>query len=151
MGEEFSVSVEVPLDGSGFLRRECPSCNEEFKWFNHEQGNPDAEHADQYFCPRCGKPAGLDQWWTSAQATYLRDAAAPEFGKHMDEILSGALGGLKGLTFTPNTDLTMPDPLIEPDDMVIAEPPCHPNEPVKVPESATSQIYCLICGTPFAV
>jgi hypothetical protein len=35
--------------------------------------------------------------------------------------------------------------------MMIAEPPCHPNEPVKVPEENVSTVHCLMCGEPFAV
>lgn len=63
--------------------------------------------------------------------------------------------GLKGFTYKPklsfSLDIETPDPLIEPDDMVMVEPPCHPNEPLKVPEESTEQIYCLICGSAFAV
>lgn len=42
------------------------------------------------------------------------------------------------------------EPLHEPDDMVIVEPPCHPEEPVKVPDDAQAPFHCLDCGTPFA-
>jgi hypothetical protein len=62
--------------------------------------------------------------------------------------------GKKGITFKANPefslDIPTPEPLVEPDDMVIVEPPCHQNEPLKVPEEATSRIYCLICGSAFA-
>ena len=34
-----------------------------------------------------------------------------------------------------------------PDDMVMVEPPCHPAEPLKVPEDATGSVHCLVCGT----
>jgi hypothetical protein len=34
--------------------------------------------------------------------------------------------------------------------MVIVAPPCHPWEPVKVPDEATGELHCLICGTAFA-
>jgi hypothetical protein len=61
---------------------------------------------------------------------------------------------MKGITFKPNANFSLdaepPDPLHEPDDMVIVEPPCHPNDPLKVPEAATDLVYCLICGTEFA-
>ncbi|MDO8364249.1 MAG: hypothetical protein Q7V88_15260 [Actinomycetota bacterium] len=44
-----------------------------------------------------------------------------------------------------------PDPLKEPDDMVTVASPCHWYEPVKVPAEHTGPLYCLICGTAFAV
>ena len=28
--------------------------------------------------------------------------------------------------------------------MVIVQPPCHPNEPLKVPEDATERVHCMI-------
>lgn len=42
-----------------------------------------------------------------------------------------------------------PTALYEPDDMTIVAPPCHPWEPVKVPEVA-ARVHCLVCGKPFA-
>jgi hypothetical protein len=30
-------------------------------------------------------------------------------------------------------------------------PPCHPWEPVKIPEQHGGQLHCLICGSPYAV
>ncbi len=30
MDEEISVPIEIPLDLDGFLRRECPTCEEQF-------------------------------------------------------------------------------------------------------------------------
>ena len=46
--------------------------------------------------------------------------------------------GKKGLTYKPNPSFSMdietPNLLIKSDDMVMVEPPCHPNEPVLVPE-----------------
>jgi hypothetical protein len=44
-----------------------------------------------------------------------------------------------------------PLPLTEPDDMVIVSPPCHAYELVKVPDDHPARLYCLVCGTPFAV
>lgn len=64
-----------------------------------------------------------------------------------------AFKGIKGLTYKPDRNFTLaiptPEPLSEPDDMVIVEPPCHPNEPIKVPAEATQRVHCLICGSPF--
>lgn len=154
MDEEIRVPVSLPLDSDGFLRRECPTCEEEFKWFSHAEGDDDAEPASQYFCPLCGVPAGLDSWWTPAQLEYGFGSAGGAIDQAMKDALTDAFKGIKGMKFEPNAsfslDIETPDPLIEPDDMVIVEPPCHPNEPLKVPEASTERVFCLICGAQFA-
>lgn len=157
MNEELSVPVNVPLDSDGFLRRECPTCEEEFKWFVHSEGSTDAEHVDQYFCPRCGVAAGLGKWWTPAQLEYAQGIAAPAMDQLVNDMLDNAFAPLRNSKFIQvkrtgrfSFDTPTPEPMIEPDDMVIVESPCHPNEPVKVPEEYTSKVFCLICGSPFA-
>jgi hypothetical protein len=157
MNDEIKIPVSLPLDGDGFLRRECPTCEQEFKWYVHGEDNSDAEQVDQYFCPRCGQPAGLDMWWTPAQLEYSRGIAAPEIDQAVNDMLDDAFKPLRNRksisvkrTGRFSFDTPTPDPLIESNDMAIVESPCHPNEPVKVPEEATAQVYCLVCGTEFA-
>jgi hypothetical protein len=154
MAEEFSIPVSIPLDEDGFLRRECPTCEQEFKWFNHTEGDPDAEQVDQYFCPRCGEPSGLDTWWTPSQLEYAQAAAQPDIDQYVKDSLTDAFNGVKGEGFKVNqnwsSESATPDPLIEPNDMLIVEPPCHPTEPLKVPDTATDRVHCMVCGTPFA-
>lgn len=155
MDDEISISVTLPLDSDGFLRRECPTCEHQFKWFNHQEGDADAESVDQYFCPLCGVAAGVDAWWTPDQIEYAQAAGGPDIDRFVQDALGEAFKGLKGVSFKQNPGFTVgidaPDPLVEPDDMIIVEPPCHPNEPLKVPEASTEQVHCLICGRPFTV
>lgn len=150
--------MSLPLDSEGFLRRECPTCEQEFKWYNHGEGSEDAELVDQYFCPRCGQAAGIDQWWTPTQLDYMRGVAGPEMDQAVNDMLDDAFKPLRNSKFVKikrtgqfSFDTPTPDPLVEPDDMVIAEPPCHPNEPVKIPEEAVGHVFCRICGAEFAV
>lgn len=154
MDEEIQVSVSLPLDSDGFLRRECPTCEEEFKWFSHAEGDGDAEPASQYFCPLCGVPAGLESWWTPAQLEYGFGSAGGEIDQLMKDAVTDAFKGIKGIKLQSNSsfslDIETPDPLTEPDDMVIVEPPCHPSEPLKIPEAVTERVFCLICGEQFA-
>lgn len=154
MNDEISVPIELPLDSDGFLRRECPTCEHEFKWFAHDEGDVEAEPVEQYFCPLCGQADGPDSWWTPAQLDYAEAVAAPEIEQLTQDAIGRAFQGVKGMTFKPDPSFTLgidtPDPLHEPDDMVAVMPPCHPHEPVKVPGDATGRIYCLICGSPFA-
>ena len=153
--DEPTTEMSVPLDSDGFLRRECPTCEREFKWFSHQEGDSDAEVIDQYFCPLCGVAAGTDSWWTQAQLQYMNSASAPAIDQYVQDSVDKMFKGVKGIKFKPNRSFSLgietPDALAEPDDMMIAEPPCHPNEPVKVPEEQTLKVHCLVCGTPFAV
>src|SRR4051794_22352513 len=129
--ETVSIPVTLPLDADGFLRRECPTCERQFKWFSHTDGNIDAEQVDQYFCPLCGAPAGVDTWWTPEQIDYAQGLAGPAMDQLVQDALADAFKG-KGVSLTADSNFTFgvppPDPLVEPDDMVIVEPPCHPNE-----------------------
>lgn len=157
MNDEIRVPVSLPLDNEGFLRRECPTCEQEFKWYYHGEGSDDAEHVDQYFCPRCGDAAGTDKWWTPAQLEYVHGIAGPAMDQVVNDMLDDAFKPLRNSKFIKvkrtgrvSFDTPTPDPLVEPDDMVIVESPCHPNEPVKVPEDAAARVFCLICGREFA-
>lgn len=155
MSDEISIPVELPLDSDGFLRRECPTCEQEFKWRSDDEAAEGAEQTDQCFCPRCGQPAGLDQWWTPAQLDYAQAVAvaSPALDRMLQDQIGDAFKGLKGISFKPDPGFTLdnqqPPPLVETDDMIIVEPPCHPTEPIKVPDGATDRVYCLICGAPF--
>jgi ribosomal protein S27E len=157
MDDEIKVPVSLPLDDDGFLRRECPTCEREFKWFSHSEGDPNAEEVSQYFCPLCGAPADTNSWWTPAQLERAQGLAGPEIDRLVQDSVRNmfkGFKGFKGFTFTPNSDFSFDNPtpsLVEPRDMVIAEPPCHPNEPVKVPNNSTDAIHCLICGNQFSV
>jgi hypothetical protein len=155
MTEEIRIPVSLPLDSDGFLRRECPTCRQEFKWLSHQEGDPNAEPVTQYFCPLCGIPAGEDQWWTPAQVTYTHGVGGPAMDRYVQDSVEQMLNGVKGMTFKPNRSFSLgietPDALAEPDDMMIAEPPCHPNEPIKVPDDNASKVHCLVCGALFAV
>ena len=154
MDDEIKISVSNPLDDDGFLRRECPTCEQEFKWFNHDEGDQNAQLVDHYYCPRCGEPAGLDRWWTPAQLEFAHRAAGPDLDRFVQDPVPELFSGAKGAQFKGGRDFSLeiptPDPLIEPNDMVIVEPPCHTNEPLKVPEEATARIHCLVCGMAFA-
>lgn len=155
--DDFEVSVSIPLDNDGFLRRECPACEQQFKWHDGP-ANDEAETqqpTETYYCPLCGKPAGPDSWWTQEQLDYAQGVAAPAAMELMTREFDKALNGLKsdlikvsrGHVETPD----VPMPLVEPDDMVIVASPCHSYEPVKIPEESSGLVFCLVCGAKFAV
>jgi hypothetical protein len=153
-----NIEVSLPLDHDGFLRRQCPHCNMQFKW-HHGPANEAAESAPSptsYSCPHCGRPAESDQWFTDEQVEYINGVAMPAITRQADDILRDAFGGIKSkyIKFEMKGHLdapAQPGALVEPDDMMIIASPCHSYEPVKVPEDATGTFHCLVCGTPFTV
>jgi len=152
------IEVQLPLDSDGFLRRECPHCTEQFKW-HHGPANEEAESAADppaYHCPFCGQPARHDSWYTQSQLDHIEEAAAPAITQLLDDTLGEVFkrASTKHIKFERSGHLTLPnhpDPLTEPDDMVIVASPCHGYEPIKVPVEHTGALYCLICGAAFAV
>ena len=144
--------MSLPLDSDGFLRRECPHCETEFKWFDGRADDCPDDFVDESLvtCPLCGRAATPDAWWTKDQLDLAQQSASAAFMLELRDGLSGM----------PKNDLIRfemsgdepdpPDPLTEPDDMVIVEPPCHYWERVKVPEEAVGPFYCTVCGGAYA-
>jgi hypothetical protein len=143
MGEnEISLSMSVPLDSDGFLRRECPTCEREFKWIHtppNESAGPAAPVADGgYFCPYCGVQAPTNAWLTKAQVALAQNAVAAEAVAPLLEDFSRSLGRIgrsSGGTVSAKARYNPPekmDPLTEGDDMKRVDFSCHPAEPVKI-------------------
>ena len=153
---EFSVSI--PLDSDGFLRRECPHCQREFKWFDGQtEGTPDDwQSPDQHFCPYCGEPSDADDFMTQAQSAYVTSYA----GQHAAEFVQGELENMlrgfnSGSSFLKMSvemkEAPLPSPLSEPDDMDAIEPPCHSFEPLKVLDASAGPFFCLVCRSAFEI
>jgi endogenous inhibitor of DNA gyrase (YacG/DUF329 family) len=153
--DEYEIQVSVPLDSDGFLRRECPHCMRQFKWHNGPANEEAEQHARPaaYSCPLCGQPSADDSWNTPEQVNLIEKAAMPfALGLVQDE-LETMFRGMKGVEYKRGHEepVELADPMFEPDDMTIVSSPCHGYEPVKVPEDHTGPLYCLICGSAFAV
>lgn len=138
------VPITLPLDHDGFLRRECPRAES-------------AEAPTSYFCPLCGEPAGTESWYTQEQLDYIRGVSIAAATRSMNQELGQAFRSLKNnksLTVRQTGEFNVPDepmPLTDADDMTTITSPCHPYEPVKVPETQASPFHCLVCGAPYAV
>ncbi|MGI9084877.1 MAG: hypothetical protein ACR2FE_06245 [Aeromicrobium sp.] len=152
------MEISLPLDSDGFLRRECPHCEQEFKWHDGP-ANDQAEqqpHSDTFYCPICGEPAGPDSWWTQTQLDLIDNATERHVGQELGDMFKGLERSTRSNKFVKfKADrVNMPDPadpLVEPDDMTIVTSPCHAWEPVKISEGHVNAVHCIVCGVAFAV
>lgn len=152
--DQVTLGMSVPLDADGFMRRECPTCEREFKWLADVDGDVDpAETPDGgYYCPYCAVQAPSGSWFTRAQIelaenVVAREVVAPmlkDFSRRMNNAgrRSGGLVRVSGRYDTPD----VMDPLTEADDMNRIDFACHPVEPVKVLDDWDGPVHCLICG-----
>jgi hypothetical protein len=150
-----SISMSVPLD-HGFLRRECPHCERQFKWHHRptESRPQDAVDPDVYFCPYCGQTAPLDQWLTKEQAECAQRLALGEGMRLLEDEfkeLERGPGGMMQFKFESSDVVEPPLPLHEPEDMMVVQSPCHPWEPIKIDVSWSEPLHCLVCGNQFAI
>jgi hypothetical protein len=150
------ISITLPPDADGFLRRECPHCERQFKW-HHGPANEEAEAQAPptvYYCPLCGKSAALDAWWTQEQIDYAQGFAQPAAMRFALDELASAFRGNKYVKIKSGGGSELPGvpvSLTEPNDMQIVASPCHAYEPVKVPDDWNGPLHCLLCGAPFMV
>jgi hypothetical protein len=155
--EQFETSMSLPLDSDGFLRRECPTCEREFKVF--AKAGDDAEAADAgdecppggYRCPYCVVQAPPENWFTKpqielAQSILTREFIDPTIDDFADEMRKAG-GGLIDID-VERSESVPPEPLTEGDDMRRVDFACHPATPVKVLDDWTRPTHCFICGTP---
>jgi len=149
--DEVTVGMSVPLDSDGFLRRECPTCEREFKWLANTSDEDEAEPAPDggYFCPYCGVQAPPSSWFTEAQIKLAENVMATEVVGPMLRDFTRDIGRSSGgiINVSASHDEPEPlDPLTEVDDMKRIDFECHPSEPVKVLDDWDKQVRCLICG-----
>jgi endogenous inhibitor of DNA gyrase (YacG/DUF329 family) len=148
------VRVDFPVDEDHFLRRECPGCGQQFKWHHGrtESRPDDAVDPPRFTCPLCGNPGDHEQWLTQDQQLYLQQVSEFHAQDAINAAMKDAFRGSRGITYTPGRSTSpAPTTLHEPNDMLIVEPPCHPWEPIKVPQQDADRgpLYCLVCGESF--
>jgi hypothetical protein len=155
VSDNVELSMSLPLDDDGFLRRECPTCKREFKWLasSGEDAADDAGDSaarDGYFCPYCGVHAPSDAWWTEPQLERMSAVVYDEVvGPELEEF-KRSVSGMRSGFITASVEISRPDPAPELreelNDMTRIDFACHPDEPLKVLEAWTDQVYCLVCG-----
>jgi hypothetical protein len=148
------ISVEFPVDTDGFLRRKCQSCEHEFKWHHGPTDSrpPEAVDPPMFACPLCANRSDHGEWLTDEQQVYLEQVGEFYMQDAINAEMKQALRGSKNIEYTPGKNTaSAPTALHEPNDMIIVEAPCHPWEPVKVPEDRADSgpLHCLVCGEPY--
>ena len=158
--EDVALEMSLPLDSDGFLRRECPTCEREFKWLYTPAEAGASEDAEApvpdggYFCPYCGVQAEPNSWLTRAQvelahnmvATRVLGPMLKDFGDDLKKISRRSGGMLRAEMKYDSPDEL--GPLTEVDDMTRIDFDCHRTEPVKVLDDWDRSVRCLICGRP---
>ncbi len=152
--DEISLSLQLPLDKDGFLRRECPHCGRQFKQW---QSADDAmqESPEAYYCPYCSASVEADNWHTAQQLEYIQQQAmaeivGPNLYRLQEQLEQASQSGLFRLEMT-SPALVEPEPLLEFDDMIRLEFPCHVGEPIKVDEQWDQEVACVMCGTRYPI
>jgi hypothetical protein len=157
------IPFEIPLDSDGYVRRQCPRCERHFKWPPDDKGDDHNEETREvaaqsiiYYCPYCGEESASDQWWTDEQVDFAQGLAAIEMMRLVEQNLGPSVdrinrsGGIVKMDIDVPT-VTPPPPLIELNDMIAVEPPCHPEEPIKILDGWNEEIHCIVCGRRFVV
>jgi DNA-directed RNA polymerase subunit RPC12/RpoP len=140
---EVTVGMSLPLDSDGFLRRECPTCEREFKWLHTSEGEGESPADGGYFCPYCGVQAPANAWLTQAQVELAKNTVATEVVGPMLERFARDIKF--SVRYDPPEKLA---PLTEVDDMIRVDFACHPSAPLKLLEDWSQSARCLLCGQP---
>jgi hypothetical protein len=150
---DVEFGIALPLDNDGFLRRECPTCEREFKWLSaQDEAEATLPTDGGYFCPYCAVQAPPEAWHTKSQVALMetvvhREVIAPaldQFDRDLRRIERQSQGMIKVTTRSDRPE--DPEPLTETDDMKRVDFDCHPTEPVKVLEDWQREVRCLVCG-----
>jgi hypothetical protein len=159
---EIVLSIPLPRDTDGFLRRACPNCERQFKWWpvaNAEEQPSELHQASivyAYFCPYCFQSAPLDHWYTPEQLEYCKQQAIAQIlGPQLRQIKQD-LDMLNQSSKILKIDVTLrstttPEPLKDINDMVWVEFPCHLEEPIKIESAWLQDIACILCGIQYPV
>jgi hypothetical protein len=159
------MSLTLPQDVSGFVRRECPDCRRTFKTRPspedglalHERLAENGSRSDlpptrvspRRSCPYCGATAPENAWLTLEHRSYveeLAEALSSEVNHRQLSIIAETMVSSAGPTFVAMAPLPEPEPLRrEPDDLQTLYLVCC-DEEVKVHPGWRKRVFCFRCG-----
>ncbi|HVB25015.1 MAG TPA: toll/interleukin-1 receptor domain-containing protein [Ktedonobacteraceae bacterium] len=152
--DEISISIPLPLDKDGFLRKECPNCGRQFKHRQDKQTETQ-ESQEGYYCPYCSTLADAGKWYTAQQLEYMQqqltaEVMNPNLFRLQEQIERVGQSGLFRIEMNIPL-LEEPEPLVEYDDMVQLIFPCHVEEPIKVDEQWDQAVACVLRGIHYPI
>lgn len=138
------LELKIPLDADGYLRRECPNCEREFKRIVVGPSESKVSHPATagLYCPYCGVQALSNRWLTKSQVALTKVAVADQVA---DAKPHGALKSLSSLVSWGRTAVPQVE-AIELNDMEVVRFTCHPKGPIKVYDGWIGKVHCLVCG-----
>ena len=168
------IDIDLPLDEQGFLRRECPLCNRQYKIFKSEEerenlireivnynlaernattDNDSSDNIEYLYCPYCLQKAPKEQWWTQEQLSYIRMYVDNIVVKMINDTMDNIARNVNRLNSPyvrmkkPHKKRLQTEPWIPPEinDMTVVELPCC-NTKMKIIEEWRDNIACYICG-----
>lgn len=152
-----------PRDSDGFLSRECPVCERIFKVrFDGGAESAGAELSDEEatieaeqmrrFCPLCHELVQGSRWWTPAQLEYAKALVFSAVHEQFQQMLADTTRSSGGvIELRAGSSPSEPQPPEESEDMIIVVPPCHEDDPVKVPVDFVGEVACHRCGVRYPV
>ncbi|MBM7117124.1 hypothetical protein [Archangium primigenium] len=161
------VHVELPRDAGGFVRRECPRCQRDFKTrpcrhdanilqrrlaslFPFENAHESFEDVPDGWCPYCGHRAAGDEWLTPAQQAHVEDVAR-SWANHVryEQLahVSRTLAVNPRPTFVSAPPVAMPGPMSPDSDDLRLLPLVCCGEDVKALWDWEGPLFCPRCGT----
>jgi hypothetical protein len=157
-----------PKDSDGFLSRECPECEGRFKVSVSDEPENDGVPARdeglsddeiltrdeemQRYCPLCHQAVRGNRWWTPEQIEFAEEAISAAVQIKFQEMLketANKAGGL--LEFRSGGTPAMPSPPEESEGMILVAPPCHEEDPLKIPATWSDEVACHQCGVRYPV
>jgi len=157
---DMRIPMVLPLN-EGFLRRECPHCERQFKVRVQQPDDVLEEHELTEleltnFCPLCHEPAPANTWWTKEQIEYQNQVTTAAVSDELHGMLTRTFAGLNQprgpfRVEIERNEVEEPKSLDEPHDMIRVDPPCHQETPLKIPVTWGRDVACFECGIRYPV
>ena len=86
-GQKLTVKVECHADADGYLDKECPNPACQFVFKVHEEDWCNIVRDEEVFCTSCGHAAPADDWFTTEQVEWAKQAAFNQVSKQFGQAM----------------------------------------------------------------